>query len=396
MAAAQQDGAGSAEAVDIVDRAFAAALHVDGDTALDTGASLLAAGERAPTEAALTRRGEEFVSRAWQRGWLPADLVRHVRRQLAGPHVRLVETLISGETRRYEGLDGRWTAQLAALGTAAAPGAESGPAADRFTRATVTLELFRLLLRLPAIEPLGPPPGTPPSLLSTVHVSDSRALGRIRGLLAKAEATDYPAEAEALTAKAQELMARHSVDDAHLGEAAQAQAPGAIRIGVEAPYETAKAILLDAVARANRCRSVWNEELGFSTVVGFERDLEVVELLHTSLLIQGTAAMTGAEAGQRAAGRRRTKTFRQSFLLAYAHRLGDRLTATTARVTEETADAETLPVLAARDVAVTDEAERMFPRTRATRVRGASDHDGWHAGTAAAEAARWTRGRLQK
>lgn len=167
-------------------------------------------------------------------------------------------------------------------------------------------------------------------------------LARIRALLAKAEATGYPQEAEALSAKAQELMARHSIDEAVLASGGTAardgggDAPGACRIGVDPPYETAKAVLLDAVASANRCRAVWHEEFGFSTVVGFEADLEVVELLHTSLLVQATAAMTAAEAAQRAGGRRRTKTFRQSFLAAYAHRMGDRLAAA---VREQTAEA---------------------------------------------------------
>ncbi|NEB89926.1 aromatic acid decarboxylase, partial [Streptomyces anulatus] len=47
-----------------------------------------------------------------------------------------------------------------------------------------------------------------------------------------------------------------------------------------------------------------------------------------------------------------------------------------------------LPVLAARDVAVTDTAERMFPRTTTTRVRGVTDLDGWTHGTEAADRAR--------
>lgn len=47
-----------------------------------------------------------------------------------------------------------------------------------------------------------------------------------------------------------------------------------------------------------------------------------------------------------------------------------------------------LPVLAARDVAVTDTAEKMFPETTTTRVRGATDLDGWTHGTAAADRAR--------
>jgi hypothetical protein len=218
-------------------------------------------------------------------------------------------------------------------------------------------------------------------------------LTRIRGLLAKAEATGFPEEAEALSAKAQELMARHSIDEALLAARTHAKdAPGACRIGVEPPYETAKAVLLDAVAGANRCRAVWNEALCFSTVVGFEPDLEAVELLYTSLLVQATAAMTKAEAAQRAGGRKRTKTFRQSFLAAYAHRIGDRLAAVAEEQVTTAAEGELLPVLAARDVAVTDHLDRMFPETVTTRVRGITDEAGWHEGAAAADRAQ-VRGR---
>jgi hypothetical protein len=212
-------------------------------------------------------------------------------------------------------------------------------------------------------------------------------LTRIRALLAKAEATGFPEEAEALSAKAQELMARHSIDEALLAARTHAKdAPGACRIGVDPPYETAKAVLLSAVSGANRCRAVWNEALGFSTVVGFEPDLEAVELLYTSLLVQATAAMTKAEAAQRAGGRKRTKSFRQSFLAAYAHRIGDRL-ADVAEGQVTATEGELLPVLAARDVAVADETERMFPATVTTRLRGVNDAAGWEEGAAAADRA---------
>ncbi|MET9803351.1 DUF2786 domain-containing protein [Streptomyces sp. NPDC006368] len=362
-----------------VERALAAALYTRDDAALDTGASLLAADPGADAE--LARRGEEFVRRAWQRGWQPADVVRLVRRDLDDHHVRLVSGLVAAETRAYATLPPRWDAQLAEL-----PDAEWR--ADRFSYATAVLELYRLLARLPAIGPVGPAPGAPPSHAVPVH-GEPRMLARIRALLAKAEATGFPEEAEALTAKAQELMARHSLDEAALAARTHsADEPAAVRIGVDAPYETAKAILLDAVAGANRCRAVWNEAFGFSTVVGYEPDLEVVELLYTSLLVQGTGAMTKAEAAQRAGGRKRTKTFRQSFLLAYAHRLGDRLASTSRRVTAE--EPTLLPVLAARDVAVTERTERMFPETTTTRVRGATDAEGWHHGTSAADRVRTT------
>ncbi|MEV7881194.1 DUF2786 domain-containing protein [Streptomyces microflavus] len=381
----------------VIDQACAAALYAEGDAALDTGASLLAAAPEA--DDALHRRGEEFVRRAWERGWHPADLVRFVRLELDERRAVLAATLIAAETARYGGLPPRWRAQLAEL-----PGAAPRNKPDRFGYASDLLELYRLLLRLPAIEPVGPVPGTAADHLHRPPApGEPRMLTRIRALLAKAEATGFPEEAEALTSKAQELMARHSIDEALIAARTRStETPGACRIGVEPPYESAKAILLDAVASANRCRAVWNGDLGFSTVVGFEADLEAVELLFTSLLVQGTAAMTRAEAGQRASGRKRTKTFRQSFLMAYAQRLGSRLADTTERATaaaDTDTDTETgagtaegtsglLPVLAARDVAVTETAERMFPRTTTTRVRGATDLDGWNHGTEAADRAR--------
>ncbi|MET7881918.1 DUF2786 domain-containing protein [Streptomyces avermitilis] len=365
-----------------VDRAFEAALYADTDATLDAGASLLAADPAADAE--LARRGEEFVTTAWRRGWQPADLVRIVRRELDDLHIRLVSALILAQAPRHQNPGPRWAAQLAEL-----DGAEA-PRTDRFSYATAVLELYRLLLRLPAIEPVEPV--EPPAGRAAPRDSDSRMLARIRALLAKAEATGFPQEAEALSAKAQELMTRHSIDEALLASRAPGKdAPGACRIGVDPPYETAKAVLLDAVAGANRCRAVWDESLGFSTVVGFEPDLEAVELLYTSLLVQATAAMTKAEAAQRAGGRKRTKTFRQSFLAAYAHRIGDRL-ADAAQGQATQAEGELLPVLAARDVAVADHLERMFPKTVTTRLRGVSDAAGWEQGAAAADRAQ-VRGR---
>ncbi|AVH57346.1 MULTISPECIES: DUF2786 domain-containing protein [Streptomyces] len=362
-----------------VERAFQAALYADTDATLDTGASLLAADPASDAE--LTRRGEEFVAAAWRRGWQPADVVRFVRRELDDVHVRLVSALILSENRAPQGP--RWSAQLEELHAQAEQ--EPAPRTDRFSHATAVLELYRLLLRLPTLEPLDAPGPHPAASPATPH--DSRMLTRIRALLAKAEATGFPEEAEALSAKAQELMARHSIDEALLAARTHAKdAPGACRVGVEPPYETAKAVLLDAVAGANRCRAVWNEALGFSTVVGFEPDLEAVELLYTSLLVQATAAMTKAEAAQRAGGRKRTKTFRQSFLAAYAHRIGDRL-ASVAEGQVAASEGELLPVLAARDVAVADRMDRMFPETVTTRLRGVSDAAGWQEGAAAADRA---------
>ncbi|CAL9499148.1 hypothetical protein SUDANB145_03380 [Streptomyces sp. enrichment culture] len=389
---------GADGAPDTVDRAFRTALYDTDDAALDTAASLLAADPAADAE--LARRGEEFVAGAWRRGWQPADLVRVVRRELGDPHLRLAAGLIRAQAAYDRPRGPRWTAQLDGL--PAAPATHPADRGDRFSRATTVLELYRLLLRLPHLEPLDEPGTPPPGGHPGGHPGGpeghsgarpaSRALARIRALLAKAEATGYPEEAEALSAKAQELMARHSIDEALLAARAPApDTPGACRIGVEPPYEQAKAVLLDAVAAANHCRAVWNEALGFSTVVGFETDLAAVELLHTSLLVQAETAMTRAEAAQRAGGRKRTKTFRQSFLAAYAHRVGTRLRAAAEAPVSE--DESLLPVLASREVAVTGRLERMFPETTTTRLRGVSDEAGWTEGVRAADQARVGRHR---
>ncbi|MBZ9597215.1 DUF2786 domain-containing protein [Streptomyces yangpuensis] len=374
-----------------VDRAFAAALHAQDDAGLDTGASLLAAdqGRWSGVGRELLARGEAYVRQGWERGWQPADVLRLVRRDLDERHLRITGDLIAAEARRYARLPERWTtAEVWWKGDEEyADALARRERADRFTLATAFLEVLRLLIRLPSVEPVGPLPGDPVDALAEYGHIEPRMLGRIRALLAKAEATTYPDEAEALSAKAQELMARHTVDEALLAASGKrpAQLPAACRIGVEPPYEEAKAVLLDAVATANRCRAVWNSGFEFSTVVGFESDLEAVELLYTSLLVQGTAAMTRAEAAQRSGGRKRTKTFRQSFLLAYASRLGHRLAETAEHTATEAPD--NLPALVARDVAVTSRAEEMFPRTTTTRLRGATDHAGWEDGTAAADRA---------
>ncbi|WP_415948246.1 DUF2786 domain-containing protein [Streptomyces sp. KLOTTS4A1] len=375
---------------DPVTRAYEIALYASDDASLDAGAAVLAADLAHIREA--RARGAEFVTRVWRRGWQPADVVRMVRRELSEEHARLAAGLILDELRGYGdegrgGLPAGWDGQLAGL-------PPRGEPADRFLYATCLLELFRLLFGLPALEPVGPAPGAWVRQPSVGAAHEPRMLGRIRALLAKAEATGFPEEAEALTAKAQELMARHSIDEALLAHREYpAETPLARRIGVDAPYETAKAILLDAVATANHCRAVWNEPFGFSTVLGFAPDLELVEVLYTSLLVQGTAAMTKAEAAQRSGGRRRTKTFRQSFLMAYAHRVGERLASASGQVAAE--EPTSLPVLAARDVAVAGAADAMFPETRRTRVRGVDDVAGWEHGLSAADRAMSARPALE-
>lgn len=233
-----------------------------------------------------------------------------------------------------------------------------------------------------------PPPGaaTPPA--PETRGVDQKVLARVRALLAKAESTTFPDEAEALSAKAQELMSRHSLErvvaQADTGSPAPASAR---RLWLDSPYVAAKGLLVDAVAEANRCRAVLCEQLGFSTVLGDEVDLEIVELLTTSLLVQATRAMVAAGSRTSRTGQSRTRSFRHSFLIAYATRIRERLSTARDAGTAAVADTDRLlPVLAAREQAVEDLLTSMFPAS-AARSFSVGNAAGWHAGRAAADLA---------
>lgn len=225
---------------------------------------------------------------------------------------------------------------------------------------------------------------------------DEKVLGRVRALLAKAESTTFPEEAEALTAKAQELMARYSIDAAlAAGGRGPTGRPSQVTMVVENPYVSPKVHLLSAVARANRCEAVWSKSEGTVMVFGFPVDLEAVELLFTSLLVQATTAMLAVGSQTDAWGRSRTRSFRTSFLLSFSVRIGERLAEATADAEQEVAAqggaaaTDLLPVLADRAEAVLAERDRAFPQLRTARTT-VSNGQGWSAGRRAAERASLT------
>jgi hypothetical protein len=259
----------------------------------------------------------------------------------------------------------------------------------------VVLLLMTVLRRLASVDVLLPPPSRwgPSSSYPAGETApdDARMLRRIRGLLTKAESTEFPEEAEALTAKAQELMTRHAVDLALLDAGPSVSGRSAIvtrRVHVQDPYVRAKMQLLAAVAEANDVRLVWYSSLGIANLVGVRGDVGAAELLFTSLLLQVTQALSAAE--QPLSRRPASRSFRRSFLLGYAHRLGERLRGARRRATEEAAaahGADLLPVLRSRQAAVEDRVAELFPSVRTTRTRASVHAGGWYAGQAAADRA---------
>lgn len=152
-------------------------------------------------------------------------------------------------------------------------------------------------------------------------------VNKIAGLFAKAGSTAFPEEAETAIALAQKLMAAHAIDEAML-EAAGRQARDEIvdaELIIPDPYQRAKGLLLHVVAKANRCRSIRIRDPYAKTVtyglIGHSSDVENVQTLFVALLAHETRVMLSTEVPHW----ENTRAFRQSFLLGYAERIGERL-----------------------------------------------------------------------
>lgn len=369
-----------------------------------------------------------LVRETWARGWQPADLHRAFARDKDPVVTQVLCDLVAMEVGRHAPatVDDRWLAQLEEMSARVwwEPGsdpltARAACGKDGWEGVRRAVLLLGLSLRLlPSLEQLGPLPGEATSRGRLTADLDLKLLAKVRMMLAKAESTPYEEEADAFTAAAQKMMARHSIDRAMLDEAERAThrvgGPSAIRVGIDRPYEDAKFALLAAVARANRCRAIWHRGLGFGTVIGFEVDLRAVELLQASLLVQATSAMRAQGSRTNRYGESRTRSFRRSFLTGFAHRIGERLATATQEETVQAAGeldgarraepepgggratgTELVRLLADREGAVEDAVAERFPRLRPVRSRAGVDPEGWHSGRVAAERAQLgVRGRL--
>jgi hypothetical protein len=168
-------------------------------------------------------------------------------------------------------------------------------------------------------------------------MTEERVVEKVRKLLAKAEAAGTtPEEAELLFDKAQELMAKHAIDEARL-EAAGLKAEEPIvgrTVPVKARDEVLKAKyrLMDGIARANHCRVVDTtrprSDRGGFMIVGRASDAEFVELLYTAVLLQYAGERTRAwkayQAETRGFGVSR-HVWLQGFSWGYAGRVKERL-----------------------------------------------------------------------
>ena len=233
---------------------------------------------------------------------------------------------------------------------------------------------------------------------------------KVRKLLAKAEATDNPNEAEAFSLKAAALIAAHRLDAAHVRMTLEVGELRLQRIPMgRGAYTRARLALLSAVARNHDCELVF--ETGpdgtIAVLAGYDADLDVTALLYESLHLQAAAQMARVRRATPAA----TQRWRRSFLLGYAARVGELLADT--GVDELLADARASATTGARrrpptlfdDAAVPARLERAgrvrafaadsFGRVVTARPAAPATRTGWHHGQRAAAAADLGRPRVR-
>lgn len=336
-------------------------------------------------DAALDDLLRRVLDGAVHRGWSPEDLAELVRRRAGVAHLPALTPLLTEHARRHAWVGTAWRAELDQLAEAS-----SGDRRDRRERLVSRLWLAALMAGVPDVPRTTASPGARAAAERPVgSAAEQRKLATVRGLLAKAESTSYDEEAEALSLKAQELISRYALDRLMEGPTDDSGdlEMGCRRIWLDSPYVLAKASLVHEVAGVNRCRSAVSEKLGFCSVVGAPGDLEAVELLVTSLLVQASGSMLrhGRQVDRR--GQSRTRSFRQSFLLAYARRIGERLRTTADDVVRTDERAESLVPALRRQEELVEEAFAAWVPGTVQKATPISNGEGWVAGQVAADLA---------
>ena len=222
--------------------------------------------------------------------------------------------------------------------------------------------------------------------MTTTAEAPERLLDRVRKLLAKAEAEGVTAaEAQALTAKAAELMAKYGIDRALLAaRQPETDKPDNQIVDIYNPWARVQAHLLCGLAASLRCQCILlpSQEGQRVHMFGYASDLERADVLYTSVLIQ---MWHGLAATDVPAGASSVRAWRRSWLLGFA-------AAVIARVRAAERSAAAAPagdgassaalVLADRALVIRQHVARAYPVTRTARVTysGSGYGDGYTQG----------------
>lgn len=234
---------------------------------------------------------------------------------------------------------------------------------------------------------------TQPGDLSDRSDADAVVVGKVRKLLAMAEGSLNPNEADAFSRKAAELIAAHRIDPARLRAAADDDLGVLELVLGRGAYVRGRLALLQVVAESHGCRVVFEvrDRGTVAFVAGFRSDLDTTELLYTSLHTQASSRMSTERRATAAA----TQQWRRSFLFGYADQIRQMLEKSAERAQRHVHPSGTaLPVLRARDRRVDEFSRQRFGRVVSARRPKAATVTGFEAGRRAASRADLGRRRV--
>lgn len=222
---------------------------------------------------------------------------------------------------------------------------------------------------------------------------DNPKLDTIRKLLAKAERAATPQEAEAFSAKAQELMLRYAIDEAMLGTKQQSTDKIGFRQIVVRFYPRPKVSLLSGIAKAFGAKAIYMPGKGNSSsltveIFGWESDLALIQTLYASLEIQAMRELEFRWNALQVPVPGGRKPYTNSFLLGFASAVAGRLADQRSSAVQQAEDTHpgTGLVLIDRNKAVSREFAARNPRVGTSKT-GASSAAGYNSGQAAGQAA---------
>lgn len=233
---------------------------------------------------------------------------------------------------------------------------------------------------------------TAPNDATTSPARDALVV-KVRKLLAMAEGSGNPNEADAFSAKAAALIAEHRIDPERL-RAEERSDLAVIEFDIgRGAYARGRLHLLQSIASTAGCDTVFTQrQIGtVAMVAGFRTDLDGVELLYHSLHAQASTRMAAERRSTGAA----TQRWRRSFLFGFGDEVHDLLERATDEVVQKAHPSQAaLPVLRERRGRVAEYSKREFGRVRAARRPAPVQTGAYDVGVAAAHAADLGRRRV--
>jgi len=215
----------------------------------------------------------------------------------------------------------------------------------------------------------------------------TKTLERIRNLLAKAERTDNEHERDTFTSAAAALIAKYGIDQAMLGAETKQDKPTMRRIEMHGGQHAARRMeLFSWLADAMRCKVMFTtsgRHYRIAHIYGFESDIDRVELLYTSLLLQVTSALNRLKTpyGEN------SRAYRNSWIKGFIWKAVQMVMAREAQAVNEAEDSEVgtskALVLASREQRVEAFFKEANPGLKRRKTAPSSSAAGWQDGEAA-------------